>query len=251
MTQGALARVKTIRSGISNIHIIESHGSVVVVDAGSCSMGHRRLARALRRLGHHPSSVRLLVLTHVHYDHVKAAAAMAELCECPVAVHAAEAPRLAAGLMVVPPGVFGWARVASRLAHTPLGRFLLPKIMGHRPLQAEVVVQDTLRLEPYGLAGSLVSTPGHSPGSISLVLDSGQAMVGDLVFNAYPFGLSPILPPFAHDLPGLLRSWRRLLDSGVSLIYPGHGRALTAEILERAWRKHAPATGNNCRPLKG
>lgn len=243
MTESRLAQVKTFRSGISNIHLIEAAGGVVAVDAGSCRGGHRKLARVLGGLGLEPSAMRLLVLTHVHYDHVKAAASITAMCGCPVAVHVAEEDRLAAGLMEVPPGVNWWGKAVSWLGRSALGRVVVPWIMTHEPVQATVKVDGPLRLEDYGLAGSLVPTPGHSPGSLSLVLDTGQAFVGDLVFNAYPFGLGPIMPPFAHDPERLLQSWQWLLTSGAKVIYPGHGPALSSEVLSRAYLKHAQAMG--------
>lgn len=243
MSQSPPVKVKALRSGISNIYIIEAEGGLVAVDAGSRASGLKSFERTIKAMNLDPMSVRLLVLTHVHYDHVKAAAAISRACGCPVAVHAAEAEPLAAGVMVVPPGSNWWGRVASGLGRSALGRALVPVVMGHEPVQAEVKVGTEMRLDDYGLAGALAPTPGHSPGSMSLVLDSGQAFVGDLIFNGYPFGLSPIMPPFAHDVPRLLQSWRHLLSRGVKVFYPGHGKAITAETLSRAYLKYAEAVG--------
>jgi len=49
--------------------------------------------------------------------------------------------------------------------------------------------------------------------------------------NQVPFGLGPIFPPFADDVPELYRSWRRLLDAGVTRLYPGHGAPFPASRL--------------------
>ena len=65
-----------------------------------------------------------------------------------------------------------------------------------------------------GLAGEIVSTPGHSDDSITLVLDEGIAFTGDLT------------PPNMSDekQAELIRqSWDKLRALQVRRIYPGHG----------------------------
>ncbi len=61
-----------------------------------------------------------------------------------------------------------------------------------------------------GFAGEMVSTPGHSDDSISLVLDEGLAFTGDLH------------PPDMGG-PELAESWARLQQLQVRTVYPGHG----------------------------
>ncbi len=61
--------------------------------------------------------------------------------------------------------------------------------------------------------GEIVATPGHSPDSVSLVLDDGKAFTGDLT---HPLQLSP------EDTIAR-QSWNRLRELGVELAYPAHG----------------------------
>jgi glyoxylase-like metal-dependent hydrolase (beta-lactamase superfamily II) len=42
-------------------------------------------------------------------------------------------------------------------------------------------VDDQFDLSDYGVAGRIVHTPGHSASSISIALDSGEALIGDMV----------------------------------------------------------------------
>jgi glyoxylase-like metal-dependent hydrolase (beta-lactamase superfamily II) len=39
--------------------------------------------------------------------------------------------------------------------------------------------------------GKILCTPGHSSGSVSVLLDTGEAFVGDLAMNRFPLRLSP------------------------------------------------------------
>lgn len=69
-------------------------------------------------------------------------------------------------------------------------------------------------LAQLGIAGQFVATPGHSDDSISVVLDSGAAFIGDL----------PPLFMAAEDSAAVLQaSWDRLRACGATTIYPGHG----------------------------
>lgn len=64
-----------------------------------------------------------------------------------------------------------------------------------------------------GLEGEIISTPGHSVDSISLILDEGIAFTGDLPGPAW--GAGP-----THEVEA---SWKRIGALNVAIIYPGHG----------------------------
>jgi ribonuclease/clavin/mitogillin len=65
-----------------------------------------------------------------------------------------------------------------------------------------------------GFAGTILSTPGHSNDSITLVLDDGSAFTGDL----YP----PMMADPAAQA-AVARSWEAIRARGAKRIYPGHG----------------------------
>lgn len=67
-------------------------------------------------------------------------------------------------------------------------------------------------LERIGIAGEILPTPGHSPDSVSLLLDDGSAFTGDLG------------PAFTDDEADPVASgWRLLSERGMRRIYPAHG----------------------------
>ncbi len=87
----------------------------------------------------------------------------------------------------------------------------------------DIRVQDSLHLTAaqsrawlagIGLSGEMVSTPGHSEDSISLVLDDGIAFTGDLLFPSMVD---------ADKAEIVQQSWDRLRELHVRMIYPGHG----------------------------
>ncbi len=71
------------------------------------------------------------------------------------------------------------------------------------------------RLAALGIAGEVVPTPGHSPDSVSLVLDSGECFTGDLTLETMVGGEDPAV---------VRASWDRLRALGARTVYPGHAR---------------------------
>jgi hydroxyacylglutathione hydrolase len=108
------------------------------------------------------------------------------------------------------------------------------RVMRFARCEPDVVVDDVFSLRGFGLAGRVVHTPGHTAGSISVVLDNGDAVVGDLCQNGWGFGmgLGPIVPPLADQPEALPSSWERLLREGACRFFPGHGQPFSAEELQ-------------------
>ncbi|MFZ1753586.1 MAG: MBL fold metallo-hydrolase [Caldilineaceae bacterium] len=69
-------------------------------------------------------------------------------------------------------------------------------------------------LAEIGIPGEILPTPGHSPDSVSLLLDSGEVFTGDLT---HPSFVSQ------EDSDVVAASWHRLREKGARRVYPGHG----------------------------
>ncbi|MBI5593241.1 MAG: hypothetical protein HY881_22500 [Deltaproteobacteria bacterium] len=102
-----------------------------------------------------------------------------------------------------------------------------------------ILGDEAFSLAEFGIAGKVISTPGHSPGSVSVVLDTGDAFVGDLAMNAFPMCLSPSLPIFAENIQKVKDSWKLIFDCGAKMIYPAHGNPFSAEIIRRVLSRNA------------
>lgn len=70
-------------------------------------------------------------------------------------------------------------------------------------------------LERLGIAGEILSTPGHSADSVSLRLDDGSVFTGDLTHPAMMGGDA--------DADVTKASWQLLRERGAKIVYPGHG----------------------------
>jgi glyoxylase-like metal-dependent hydrolase (beta-lactamase superfamily II) len=80
----------------------------------------------------------------------------------------------------------------------------------------------------------VIYTPGHSSGSVSVLLDTGDVFVGDLAMNKFPLRFSPGLPIFAEDWDKVIESWKILLDQGAKTVYPAHGKPFLVDVIRKA-----------------
>jgi glyoxylase-like metal-dependent hydrolase (beta-lactamase superfamily II) len=154
-----------IELGFDQCYVLKSEG-VIAVDAGAPNKG-RNFARGLERASIHPQDVQLIVITHGHWDHVGSAGEIKTITGAKLAMHRREVHWLEQSLAPLPPGVTLWGRIFISL-HIP-------------PAKVDVALgDDGLSLSDYGIPGRVLHTPGHSSGSVSVLLDTGEAFVGDL-----------------------------------------------------------------------
>ena len=79
-------------------------------------------------------------------------------------------------------------------------------------------------LHNLGVQGEVIETPGHSPDSVSLLMDSGLAFVGDM---------NPLYLEDAENHAQEVASWNQLLERGARTFYPAHAEPFAAEEIRR------------------
>jgi hydroxyacylglutathione hydrolase len=214
------------RVGINRCYVIKADGCIMV-DTGPRQSG-QAIENWLDKINITPQEIQLIVLTHGHADHVGAALRVKNFTGARIALHENDKYMFENGQVVWPSAATTWGQVARYLIKplSPLFQFSGSKV--------DVVIKDEgLSLKEYGVPGKIIHTPGHTPGSVSVLLETGDAFVGCMTHNNPPFRLKPELPIFAEDLPKLRESWKLLLEEGVKMIYPGHGNSFSSsEILE-------------------
>jgi len=103
------------------------------------------------------------------------------------------------------------------------------------PCASDIHVRDEYDLNRFGITGYILHTPGHSPGSMSIIIEDEVAIVGDAMFGVVK---GAVLPPFGEDLKLMVKSWKTLLDTGCTTYLPGHGTERTQDILKRQYNKY-------------
>jgi glyoxylase-like metal-dependent hydrolase (beta-lactamase superfamily II) len=218
-------RIHPVQLGFDRAYIIQAAGGTIMIDGGMPKQTGT-LLKALKRLSIRPGDIRLIVLTHGHWDHIGSAGQIKKLTGAPVALHALEKDMLEKSTISLPPGVTPWGRLFVAIMST-----FMPFVHIDATRVDIVLDEGEFSLAPYGIPGRIIYSPGHSRGSVSVLLDSGDAFVGDLAMNKFPLCLSPGLPILAEDMEKVKESWNMLLDKGAKTIYPAHGKPFTANII--------------------
>ena len=223
----------------ANAYLILGDRGPVVVDPGSDSEADaRRLDAALAAHGYGPDDVVLVVATHAHADHAGGVARLQAL-GATVLAGAADTYAFEAGHndtlhAIGPEAVFVRTvliRDGSFPAVTP--DLVLDAAPGHASID----------LAPYGVRGEAVRLPGHTPGSIAVLLDGGEAIAGDVVRGGYMGGRAfrgrPLTHYFHDDRSEARAAVHALLRWGAQRVYVGHGGPLEAARL-RDWADRPP-----------
>jgi N-acyl homoserine lactone hydrolase len=159
----------------STVTLVEVSGHRLVVDTGS-SRNVDTLSASFMKMGIPPDSVKFVVNTHFHSDHVGGNGMFAN---AKIVAHALESPPV------------GSMRVTERVQ-------LLPHV-------------------------ELVSTPGHSAGSISVFVsaDKNIAICGDAIPTRENY--EKHVPPSMNINPALAIRSLDMIVAWAKVIIPGHG----------------------------
>jgi glyoxylase-like metal-dependent hydrolase (beta-lactamase superfamily II) len=236
--------IERIRAGITNTYLIRVRGGgTILVDPGD-PWRSRGVVAKLRRLGA-LREIGMMLATHGHLDHVGSGTELQRATAAPIVVHEGDAAWVRGGVLAIPPGFSRWGRTLGLV--TKCLASLVRKVDGITP--DRILTAGEVPLAEEGIPGRVVHTPGHTRGSVSLLLDTGDAFVGDLATNGPPFCLRPSLFPAGDDLDQMRASWEHLLRLGARTIHPGHGRPFPAETLALG-RRGAPRHEGS-RPPRG
>lgn len=216
----------SIPLGFDHTYVLKAEGAIAI-DAGEPKKG-AAFARALEMSAIEPHNIKLVVLTHGHWDHIGSASEIKEITGAVLAMHRSEVHCLENSLTPLPPGITLWGRVFMALHKIFLPLIKVPST------QVEIAFGDEgMSLEDFGIPGRVIHTPGHSPGSSTVLLDTGEAFVGDLAMNKFPLRTSPGLPIFADDIELVVESWKRLIELGASVVYPAHGKPFPVSVIKK------------------
>lgn len=222
--------VPILPMGIINAFVLLGSDGCVLVDAGLPDSVPRFEAALVAR-GRSLRDVTLIVVTHAHVDHAGGAVALRDASGAAVVAHRRELPYLQ-GEVRMPmcvTSVWGRMLLASGAPRQP-----------YPPLHPEIVLSGDERLDlaPYGVAGQVRHTPGHTPGSLSVLLPGGDALVGDMLASG--LGIGGIAcrsharrPPFEEEPHRVADELQRLLSEGVTRFWLGHGGPVDAASVAR------------------
>ncbi len=221
-------KITQVLHGRSNVFLLTNGQSNILIDTSPGFMWET-LQKRLDRLG--IDHIDLLILTHSHFDHAANAARIKEKYKARIIIHRSEAQCLAIGDNILPTGTNPFSKLLVRVFAKQFESFAR-----YQPCSCDLTVDEIFDLSGYGFNAYLIHTPGHTQGSISLIIDDEKALVGDTMFGVFPW---TVFPPFANDESLMVNSWEKLLKTKCKVFIPSHGSANNRWLVEKDFKKRS------------
>ena len=203
-----MIEIKRIKGGTDNCYLVTDGGQAILVDTASGQNLDQVMAECDKY------TLKLIVLTHVHFDHAENAAALSARYGVPVAIHRKDEelfdsfdkqPLKSSGLV----GCVVLGMSLKVLRNTTVAR---PDNL--------IYVEEGDDLNAYGFNAKVIELPGHTLGSIGLDVEGRHLLVGDALDNWIRPGNGHLF----YDKEATRKSAERIRALGDRTIYYGHGK---------------------------
>lgn len=205
-----MSEIHRIKCGNGNCYIIENGDCGILVDTGKREFADK-VIEACKKY-----NVKLIVLTHAHFDHSENAALISETLGIPIAMSERDLDLISSN------------NNQELYAETFLGKIVLSASLKDfskrkmREFKPDLLLKDGDSLDDYGINAEIIGLPGHTEGSIGIDVDKKHLIVGDALMNMF----YPTVSMLFHDKNTMLESARRIGSLGDRTIYFGHGKSL-------------------------
>jgi glyoxylase-like metal-dependent hydrolase (beta-lactamase superfamily II) len=204
-------KIETLRFGFFNCYLLTGENGSILVDTVKPKSRGQLLAKIKDK------NIRLILLTHGHLDHVGNAGYLADKLGVPVAMSESDFPIINSTKPELNTDVFV-AKVIRIFLKLEAKR---NKVEAFDP----VFIKEGDSLIDYGVDAKIIALPGHTRGSIGVLLASGDFISGDATMNA-----------FYVDKAEMMASANKILSMDVRKIYPGHGKVQTLADVAKEFR---------------
>lgn len=213
-----MCEVITLKLGLADSFIIKQNGTILV-DTG-INVEIETFIKLLAEKGIDPKEISLIIITHGHTDHFAHVSMLKKLTGARILCHKNAFHAIETG------------KASESVARTLLGQILKQifrgKIKGgYIPETPDIIIEKPYDLSEFGISGKIIPTPGHTDCSVSIVLNTNQAIIGDMMVSLPFFPKTPLLAVLAYDTKLLLNSIQTLLDANVDIFYGSHGGPYT------------------------
>ena len=210
----------------TNCLLIDSEAGLILIDPGADSESNiKAITSAAKQMGYPEKKVMAAFATHGHPDHVGCFERVQTAFDCECYVHPLDFP-LARSFPAHFKKVMAMLTTSGYVSREEPEGDLLGRLLDGvgDQLEARVKIME-LTDETAGVYGlSLVETPGHTMGSVSLLpsVNPGVIFVGDTVL--------PTLTAFLTSVDEFFRSMAVLRASSPRILVPGHGELLSPAL---------------------
>jgi glyoxylase-like metal-dependent hydrolase (beta-lactamase superfamily II) len=225
-------RVVKIKLSVSNAYLVVGKKSILV-DTGAPNEAEKIIA-AVKQAGIDPNDISLILHTHGHIDHAGSTAELKRRLGVPVAVHAQDA-------FMLNTGTNGQVKPRNLEARMVAAMLVKP----FEPCKPDILIEEETFLSDFGVEGKVIFTPGHTKGSLSVILPYQEAVIGDVMMGGLMggllFGNRPNYHYFIDDLNAVHTSIQKILTYQPKTLYVGHGGPLNTEVAQLYFQNYIRA----------
>lgn len=203
-----MSTITRIKCKTDNCYIVSEGRNAILVDTGSGQCLDMVIAECDKY------DLKLIVLTHVHFDHAENAAALSKRYGVPVAVHQADEELFESfdKQKLKCYGIVGCVVLGLSLK-------VLRETKVERPSNI-IYIKEGDTLNQYGINAKIIELPGHTNGSIGVDVEEKHLLVGDAMDN----WVLPALGHLYYNMEDIKRSYYKIQALGPRRIYFGHGK---------------------------
>ncbi len=216
--------IRTIDLGMVNAFLLKAKDGFVLIDTGLPYMWEN-LDSQLAAAGCLPWKLKLIVITHGDWDHTGNVSKLREKYNVKAAMHAGDVAQVENGVMLkrqIKPFIY-WVMFNFRM----LMRKFQKNKMSYPRFKPDILLSDGQSLAEYGVSAKVIHTPGHTPGSLSVLTDDGDLFCGDMFTNR----TKPAEANIIENSAQLKSSLEKLRTMKIRTIYPGHGKPFLRESI--------------------
>lgn len=205
-----MAEIHRIAGGNVNCYIVAHKDKAILIDTGRKKLREKVLKKCK------DLHVNLIVLTHGHMDHCQNAAYLARTLNIPIAMSKKDRN-------LIPDN-----RKQSLSAKTFLGKIVLSVSLSSfekdtlETFEPEIYLENGDDLSKYGIDAKVVELPGHTKGSIGLMVENDKLFVGDALMNM----VYPSVSLLYTDEQEMRSTANSIGELGEKTIYFGHGKPI-------------------------
>ena len=199
--------VHQVKGVNGNVYIVVNGKELTIVDTG-LPRSAKKILNYIQELGYQQSNISTIILTHFHLDHVGSALQLKNDTKAKVAVHKDEADYVSGKKRPPKLGNLFYRAVSSLIKASPV--------------QPDIILNDNDKI------GNLkvIHTPGHTPGSISLLDEERQLLfVGDALRTKGKRVTGPS-EEFSNNKAEAENSIGKIVSLKFDIMLPGHGEPL-------------------------
>jgi glyoxylase-like metal-dependent hydrolase (beta-lactamase superfamily II) len=222
-------KIYQILDGSANAFVVQFDTNFIMIDTGRKNKW-KELQTKLTQIGVNQVNFKALILTHSHYDHVENAYKIKTKYGTKIIINKLESEYLERGRS----SKIGFPKIKN-LKFKEHFEKVMTGFLKYKPVRSAILTEEAYDLNPLGFKNCLIiRTPGHTPGSVCIVIDNEIVITGDAMVGIH----DKTLPWYYVSKEDLLKSWKKILDTGSRLYLPAHGTAVKREILIENYRKN-------------